>query len=55
MEMENSHGKKAVWREILEARYENLKLKVLIGDVSVVKKMIQYDGETYSYRIIMRN
>ncbi|XP_058756418.1 uncharacterized protein LOC131629651 [Vicia villosa] len=30
--------KEAVWREILEARYGNLKLKVLIRDISVVEK-----------------
>lgn len=28
----------AVWRDILEARYEKVKLKVLIGDFSVVEK-----------------
>lgn len=38
MEMESSHRKKAVWRDILEARYGNLNLKVLISDVSMVNK-----------------
>ncbi|XP_058742102.1 uncharacterized protein LOC131614547 [Vicia villosa] len=30
--------KEAVWRDILEERYGNIKLKVLVGDLSVVKK-----------------
>ncbi|XP_058774304.1 uncharacterized mitochondrial protein AtMg00310-like [Vicia villosa] len=30
--------KEAVWRDLLEARYGNVKVKVLIGDISVVGK-----------------
>ncbi|XP_058775283.1 uncharacterized protein LOC131649540 [Vicia villosa] len=30
--------KEAVWRDLLEARYGNIKLKVLVGDLSVVNR-----------------
>lgn len=32
------NDKEAVWRDILEEQYGKIKLKVLIGDVSVVDK-----------------